>query len=100
MRGAGRASLVGHLCGYLQSRAWGPEGPLCLLVSLFHSPEMALTPTSLHLSKDNPHPDTHTTLSLLSTGLRLWGPRDGILGVDLLFLHCQLVLNSVINVTF
>ena len=101
VHGWGReASLAGHLCEYLQSRAWSPEGQLCLPCFLHSIPQsVILTPISL--SGDHPHPPACTIFSLLGTGLHflksvIWGRGDGIIGEKgfffFFFINCKLVI--------
>ena len=94
----GEASVAGHLCGYLQSRAWSPEGQLCLLCLRSIPQGVILTP--IFLSEDHPHPLACTIFSLLGTGLHflkcvIWGTGDGIIGERVFFIiitNCKLVI--------
>lgn len=95
----GEASLAGHLCGYLQSRAWSPEGQLCLLCLRSIPQGVILTPISL--SGDHPHPPACTIFSLLGTGLHfllkcvIWDTGDGIIGEKvfiIIIINCKLVI--------
>lgn len=87
----GEASLHGHLCGYLQSRAWSPEGQLCLLCLRSIPQGVILTPISL--SGDHPHPQ-HAQSSP-SVGDRaafplkcvIWDTGDGIIGEKVFYYY-------------
>lgn len=99
MDGVGEASLAGHLCGYLQSRAWSPEGQLCLPVSPFHS-SLRCHSHPISLSEHHPHPPACTIFSLLGTGSASpevchLGYRRWIIGEKvfiIIIINCKLVI--------